>query len=109
MNLVWKKMKLQGTQTEKSSYSLILWFEEDITWYSNRVSPYKPGSLVWKKIKLHGTQTQGVFIIKKVLGLEEDKITWYSNVQRSRPQSRCGLEEDKIAWYSNPSLLRITR
>ena len=34
-------------------------------------------------------------------GLEEDKITWYSNVQRSRPQSRCGLEEDKIAGYSN--------
>ena len=46
---------------------------------------------------------------QKVLGLEEDKISWYSNVQRSRPQSRCGLEEDKIAWYSNPSLLRITR
>ena len=34
------------------------------------------------------------------LGLEEDKITWYSN-QRSRPQSQCGLEENKIAWHSN--------
>ena len=86
--------------------------------------------MVWKKI-LHGTQTGGVPLQagvfgleedkitwysntgsihhQKVLGLEEDKITWYSNVQRSRPQSRCGLEEDKIAWYSNPSLLRITR
>ena len=34
-------------------------------------------------------------------GLEEDEITWYSNVHRKRKRSDAGLEEDEITWYSN--------
>lgn len=34
-------------------------------------------------------------------GLEEDKITWYSNTASIHHQKVLGLEEDKITWYSN--------
>ena len=34
-------------------------------------------------------------------GLEEDKITWYSNVKCALMQQKSGLEEDEITWYSN--------
>ena len=34
-------------------------------------------------------------------GLEEDKITWYSNLYEARHPLPPGLEEGKITWYSN--------
>ena len=34
-------------------------------------------------------------------GLEEDKITWYSNAQKYTGNNEFGLEEGKITWYSN--------
>ena len=34
-------------------------------------------------------------------GLEEDKITWYSNTIIETSTIIRGLEEDKITWYSN--------
>ena len=37
-------------------------------------------------------------------GLEEDKITWYSNYQGRGSKRLGGLEEDKITWYSNNSV-----
>ena len=39
--------------------------------------------------------------ICRALGLEEDKITWYSNRRTTRLQHFEGLEEGKITWYSN--------
>ena len=35
-------------------------------------------------------------------GLEEGKITWYSNVKCALMQQKSGLEEDEITWFSNP-------
>ena len=34
-------------------------------------------------------------------GLEEDKITWFSNLFLYLEANRNGLEEDKITWHSN--------
>ena len=34
-------------------------------------------------------------------GLEEDKITWYSNEYGVVYLDEQGLEEDEITWYSN--------
>ena len=33
--------------------------------------------------------------------LEEDEITWYSNVIACKPLEGLGLEENEITWYSN--------
>ena len=37
-------------------------------------------------------------------GLEEDKITWYSNGCAGVKTPLPGLEEDEITWYSNNSV-----
>ena len=42
-------------------------------------------------------------------GLEEDKITWYSNAQKYTGNNEFGLEEGKITWYSNSCCYRSTR
>ena len=38
-------------------------------------------------------------------GLEEDKITWYSNGTEYMHSDFRGLEEGKITWYSNNATL----
>ena len=40
-------------------------------------------------------------------GLEEDKITWYSNEEQQSTCGSLGLAEDKITWYSNPEPVRV--
>ena len=39
--------------------------------------------------------------IQRFEGLEEDKITWYSNRYFAVNYLFSGLEEDEITWYSN--------
>ena len=53
--------------------------------------------MVWQKIKLHGTQTRNRWEFWQK-GLEEDKITWYSN---AIPTSFQIWEAEKITGFSN--------
>ena len=93
----WKKVKLHGAQTPDVAGTIFegkwncmmlkLAFEpehalevEEITGFSNTIT----GRLIWE------------------MGLEEDKITWYSNIRQLANQT--GLEGCEIAWFSNNSV-----
>ena len=101
-SLVWKKIKLHGTQTQGVFIIKKCWAWKKIKLHGTQTSSglgHSRGA-VWKKIKLHGTQTPRCFaslgnmVWKKiklhgtqippryalpVTGLVEGKITWYSN------------------------------
>ena len=89
--MVWKKIKLHGTQTQ--GFQII------------RLQSYWQRA-VWKRIELQGSQTskksrsavrkQNCMVLKQLVNLKYfEKII--SNIQRFE-----GLEEGKITWCSNP-------
>ena len=52
--------------------------------------------------KITGFSNRYLTPICRALGLEEDKIAWCSNFSTSKALVILGLEEDKIAGCSNP-------
>ena len=58
--MVWKKIKLHGTQTNIAVAVLTV--------------------EVWKKIKLHGTQTSKISSENGTKLWKKSKIAWYSNI-----------------------------
>ena len=83
---VWKGVKLQGSQTSKKSRSAVR----------------KQNCMVLKQLVNLKYFEKIISNIQRFEGLEEGKITWYSNVDMELLYGKAGLEEDKITWCSNP-------
>ena len=93
--LVWKKIKLHGSQTTR-------WLRS------------KP-NMLWRRVKLHGSQTSKISSENETKLWKKSKITWYSNnatlwceiteLSNSVTRSYGALEKGKIAWYSNISCM----
>ena len=89
---VWKKIKLQGSQTEMVHLYCAAKTKK-LQGTQTQETQSDARHRVWKKIKLHGTQTHATLWWK---------ITEPSN---SVTRSYGALEKGKIAWYSNISCM----
>ena len=61
---------------------------------SQRFEGLEEDEITWHSNVVIGCQ-------KGLAGLEEDEITWHSNQHSPQLVNRVGLAEDKITWYSN--------
>ena len=103
---VWKGIELQGAQIPLRDGSSQPSFESGRNYRELKPGGWTTG-LEEDKITWYSNHLS--VLVSGHPGLEEDKITWYSNANRKAAWTFAGLEEDKITWYSNSCCYRSTR
>ena len=72
--------------------------KDEITWYLNW---HTRVLFRFRRRNYRGLKRMLYFAPRRFEGLEENRITWYSNQSGVLLTFLLGLEEDKITWYSN--------